>query len=258
MWSRARFHSSASMAGIADMARWAAHLHCGVVPVGATVGPRAAMRDRMAAAATQQVGALGWRPGPEGRVAAVGLSGVALGISLRHGALAPRVARVRIGSGFASGSGSIGTASVTAPTRRPCGRGPPCAARSRTGSSGPCTSDPNRPSGWAGPTAACRRPAQSAIPRLVPRGAAARPSDPTAHRSARWRFRVLGWMSASSAASGATPRHRSGWPPPRRPATGGWPLVDVIWAIPDGSGLAAAYHPARLALLMSLRRRLEV
>lgn len=33
--------------------------------------------------------------------------------------------------------------------------------------------------------------------------------------------------------------------------------VSLIWAIPDSSGLAAAYHPARLALLVSLRRRLE-
>ncbi len=39
-------------------------------PTSATVGPRAAMRDRTATGATQRERALGWRPGPEGRLVA--------------------------------------------------------------------------------------------------------------------------------------------------------------------------------------------
>ena len=42
----------------------------------------------MATSATQRERALGWRPGPEGRLAAVGLSGVALRTSLWHERLA--------------------------------------------------------------------------------------------------------------------------------------------------------------------------
>ncbi len=65
-------------------------------PTGATVGPRAAMSERMATYATPRERAPGLRPGPNCRLGAVGLSGVALN--------RPPVRRSAVREGAASGS----------------------------------------------------------------------------------------------------------------------------------------------------------
>ncbi len=101
-------------------------------PTGATVGPRGAMRNAMATRATERERALGWRPGPESRLVAVGLSGVALGSPpparppcAARGPRPDRLGRRRprllglppadgLGRATANGSGSIGATSAGA------------------------------------------------------------------------------------------------------------------------------------------------
>ena len=57
-------------------------------PTGAHVGPRGAVSRTVANDATERGRAPGWRPGPEGRLVEVVLSGVALRVGRRHEGLA--------------------------------------------------------------------------------------------------------------------------------------------------------------------------
>ncbi len=79
---------------------------------GAHVGPRGAVSPVVATHATERGRASGWRPGPEFRLVAAVLSGVALGASLRRhrlgSPLRPRPDRVKRHDGL-----RLGTASVT-------------------------------------------------------------------------------------------------------------------------------------------------
>ena len=118
------------------------------------------MTTAVANHATERGRAPGSRPGPEGRLAAAALSGVALGAGLRHDRLAPALGPRPDRLGRRRRAPARSAPPRPPRPRPPCGPGPPCAARSCTGSSGACTSGRGRPSGWAGPGS--RRPAPRA------------------------------------------------------------------------------------------------